>query len=81
MSTGETNRLQAGEDLGRESLLCRELYAELEEILRHKWLESEKAGYDIGFDLAMIDWNLRYRSRWLRERRRNHPLFPDLALA
>lgn len=26
------------------------LKAEKDEIDRHKWIESEKAGYDIGFD-------------------------------
>jgi hypothetical protein len=28
--------------------------AEREEILRHKWIESEKAGYDIGFDGSSV---------------------------
>ncbi len=70
MSSAETNKLRSGADLVQESLLCRELHAEHEEILRHKWLESEKAGHDIGFDLAMVDWNLRYRSQWRRGRHR-----------
>ena len=30
-------------------ILYKEFLAEREEILRHKWLESEKAGQDIGF--------------------------------
>ena len=29
------------------------------EIERHKWIESEKAGKDLGMDAA-IDWILRY---------------------
>ncbi len=29
------------------------------EIERHKWIESEKAGKDLGMD-AVIDWILRY---------------------
>ncbi len=29
------------------------------EIERHKWIESEKAGKDLGTD-AVIDWILRY---------------------
>ncbi len=49
-------------------LLYRERKAEHEEILRHKWLESEKAGHDVGFDLAMTDWNLKHRAEWLRAR-------------
>lgn len=34
------------------------------EIERHKWLESEKAGHDVGFEFAMIDWTLKYKSGW-----------------
>jgi len=29
--------------------------AQIEEIKRHKWIESEKAGYDLGND-AVFDW-------------------------
>ena len=28
----------------------------VEEINRHLWIESEKAGHDIGFDSAASDW-------------------------
>ncbi|HSH09749.1 MAG TPA: DUF4032 domain-containing protein, partial [Oceanipulchritudo sp.] len=38
------------------SSLYKEFLAEREEILRHKWLESEKAGKDIGFERALLDW-------------------------
>ena len=34
----------------QNSSLYREFLAEREEIMRHKWLESEKAGIDIGFE-------------------------------
>ena len=51
-------------DLVRESLLYLEFLAERDEILRHKWIESEKAGYDIGFERALIDWNIKHRSAW-----------------
>lgn len=37
------------------SLLYREFKAKEEEILKHKWLESEKAGYDIGSNRARFD--------------------------
>lgn len=43
------------------------LIMEREEILRHKWLESEKAGYDIGWDRALIDWTIKHRAKWLNE--------------
>jgi hypothetical protein len=55
-------------ELVRNSVLYKEFLAEREEILAHKWLESEKAGYDIGFERALLDWIVRHRSAW-RERR------------
>lgn len=36
------------------------------EIERHKWIESEKAGHDIGMELAMIDWILKHKIDWKR---------------
>ena len=51
------------------SALYREFLAEREEILRHKWLESEKAGYDIGFERALLDWIVKHRANWRRQRR------------
>ena len=39
-------------NLVKNSVLYKEFLAEREEILRHKWLESEKAGHDIGFEKA-----------------------------
>lgn len=53
-----------GEHLLRNSTLYREFQAEREEILKHKWIESEKAGYDIGFERALTDWILKHRSKW-----------------
>ena len=57
-----------GEDLLKRSSLYREFQAEREEILRHKWLESEKAGCDIGFELALTDWIVKHRSQWRKTR-------------
>ena len=51
------------------SALYREFLAEREEILRHKWLESEKLGYDIGFERALLDWIVRHRSNWRKARK------------
>jgi len=36
--------------------------------LKHKWIESEKAGKDIGFEKALLDWIVKHRSHW-REKR------------
>ena len=41
-----------------------DFFAEREEILKHKWIESEKIGKDIGFDTALFDWIIKYRSAW-----------------
>jgi hypothetical protein len=54
------------------SSLYREFLAEREEILRHKWIESEKAGHDIGFEKALLDWIVKHRSGWRQERREPH---------
>jgi len=59
---------ESGDDLLKRSSLYREFLAEREEILRHKWLESEKAGRDIGFEQALTDWIVKHRSKWRKER-------------
>ncbi len=36
---------------------------QMEEILRHKWIESEKAGHDLGPE-AVTDWIDKYADKW-----------------
>jgi hypothetical protein len=55
-------------DLLRNSSLYREFQAERDEIMRHKWIESEKAGKDIGFERALTDWIIKHRSKWRKSR-------------
>ena len=55
-------------DLVKNSSLYREFQAERDEILKHKWIESEKAGYDIGFERALTDWIIKHRSKWRKSR-------------
>jgi hypothetical protein len=55
-------------DLLKNSSLYREFQAEREEILKHKWIESEKAGRDIGFEQALTDWIVKHRSKWRKQR-------------
>ncbi|HIG29841.1 MAG TPA: hypothetical protein EYQ50_19405 [Verrucomicrobiales bacterium] len=50
------------------SSLYKEFLAEREEILKHKWIESEKAGMDIGFEFALTDWIVNHRSKWRKSR-------------
>ena len=51
-----------------KSSALREFLAEKEEILRHKWIESERLGYDIGFYRARLDWNRNHRNEWRKQR-------------
>ena len=53
----------------QRSSLYQEFLAEREEILRHKWLESEKVGHDIGFEKALMDWIKNHREKWRNNRR------------
>ena len=57
-----------GGELLHRSTLYREFILEREEILKHKWLESERLGYDIGFERALTDWILKHRGAWRRSR-------------
>ena len=64
---GETPE-DEGSQFMKNSVLYKEFLAEREEILKHKWIESEKAGKDIGFEKALLDWIVKHRSNW-REKR------------
>jgi len=60
---------QGARDFVKQSSLYQEFLAEREEILRHKWLESERLGYDIGFERALLDWIRKHRDSWRAARR------------
>ncbi|GEM_PF-1488765 len=47
----------------KDTSLFREWDEMKREILKHKWYESEKAGRDIGWDRAMVDWMVRFGSK------------------
>ena len=67
MPTNSSDRA-TGNDLVKNSSLYREFQAEREEILRHKWIESEKAGKDMGFETALTDWIIKHRGKWRKSR-------------
>ena len=46
------------------SALYKKFVEERDEILKHKWLESEKVGHDIGFEKALLDWVFNHREKW-----------------
>lgn len=58
----------------KNSLIYKEFLALKEEIFKHKWYESERKGYDVGFTYALIDWTVKYKSQWFKERHKPIPL-------
>ncbi|MBX3734553.1 MAG: hypothetical protein KF791_18405 [Verrucomicrobiae bacterium] len=69
--TQQVDTIRGARALLMNTTLYREFQAEKEEILRHKWIESEKAGYDIGFERALVDWITHYRAGWRRARQQS----------
>ncbi len=63
---------QRDDEWVKNSSLYQEFLAERAEILKHKWIESEKAGQDIGFERALTDWIVRHRSKWRRQRQKEN---------
>lgn len=52
----------------------------LEEIHRHLWIESEKAGQDIGFENAALDWLERFSKSWMNYHMPTTPKEPSAKL-
>lgn len=46
----------------------REFLEDHEELMRHKWLMSEKAGHDVGLEAALVDWVTHHRAAFHRQR-------------
>ena len=47
----------------RNTRLFRQWEETKREIQRHKWYESEKAGHDIGWERAAVDWMIRFGTK------------------
>ena len=60
----KSSKSASPDPLLEKSSLYREFIAEREEIMRHKWLKSEEAGHDIGFDATLLDWVMNFRTEW-----------------
>ena len=69
MISATVKEIENSRDFVKQSSLYQEFLAEREEILRHKWLESERLGYDIGFERALLDWIRKHREGWRAARR------------
>jgi hypothetical protein len=65
------NTLSTTQDFYINSSIYKEFLEEREEVLRHKWLESEKRGYDIGYSAALVDWVIKHRSKWRNHKKSN----------
>ncbi len=65
----KSSKPKTPDPLLEKSSLYQEFLAEREEIMRHKWLKSEEAGHDIGFDATLLDWVMNYRTDWKQERK------------
>ncbi len=54
----------------RRSRLQADLCEQAEEIRKHKWIESERVGRDLG-QQAVVDWISRFAEEWRRWRENN----------
>jgi len=54
----------------RKERLRKDLADQAKEIMKHKWIESEKAGTDLG-DLAALDWVRKHAAEWRRWREKS----------
>ena len=65
-------KLVSGSELSQSlsrSSIYQDFLAEREEVLKHKWIESEKAGHDIGYERALVDWIMNHREKWRAARK------------
>jgi hypothetical protein len=69
MITTHKEQDSSSREFVKQSSLYLVFLAEREEILKHKWLESERLGYDIGFERALLDWIRKHRESWRAARR------------
>lgn len=53
----------------QKSSFLQEIVAEKQQILELKWIESEKVGFDIGYDKALCSWVRFHRLDWQKYRR------------
>ena len=54
----------------RHERLRKDLEDQWKEIEKHKWIESEKAGTDLG-DSAAMDWIKKHAGEWRHQHRKN----------
>lgn len=55
---------ESGEAWMQRTRLFQNWKAMKQEILQHKWLESEKAGHDVGWEKAATNWMIHHRAQF-----------------
>ena len=70
----ETKTPPAVDDLMKNSSPYQGFQGQRQEVMKHEWIESEKAECDIQFERALTDWIIKHRSRWLKRRQQESRL-------
>ena len=52
----------------KNTLLFKKYKEEREHILLNKWYLSEKAGYDVGMERALLDWVIYHKKDYLKNK-------------
>lgn len=60
-----------------QSKIYQEYCRKRDEILKYKWIESEKAGKDIGMDKAWLQWEAKYYKKWKTSESETSPQSQD----
>lgn len=50
----------------KNSELYRAFLQERDHILKNKWYMSERAGHDVGFEKALLDWVCHHRNDYVK---------------
>jgi len=56
----------SAETILKNSELYRLFLMERDEILKNKWYMSERAGHDVGFERALLDWVCHHRNEYVK---------------
>ena len=56
----------SAEQIMKNSELYRAFLQERDHILRNKWYMSERAGQDVGFERALMDWVCHHRDEYIK---------------
>jgi hypothetical protein len=51
----------------QKASLYQEFLAERDQIMKHKWVMSENANSDVGFEAALVDWTINVREGWKKD--------------